>query len=473
MNPELKQYLPIAYILGGVIALVLLVMWIVSPKYGSLSLHETPFKENSHVALINDRIYGYSGAAFYSVSPSDQSDLKILASGMRLPAIKKLFWAGNKGALVVFDTVQTDDSLLEKELASRGLYINETTSEYVWYIDFTSKKLSLASTSPISSNVAFYSQEKNAFYFTTYGPDGNFELETEVAPPLRLFDISSGKVALVIDDIGHDAVHYVGACTRGVVCLIQDKGDGKQSLWAVEGSTKKLITNTYNQVLPTNNPSIYIGEKTEPLVQNEESEDFQLQAELFLINLESNKTVSLGTKVNVGANISVNVPGDGKKTTVLDDSLLARDGASVYTQTAPDLFGNPKSRQEAYRLKDGKLSENIIKTVSNTTSDTQLVAGSENNIYLLGPSSYKFTLKSFDEKTLSEAIKPCLNKYTKYHKYTSEISQMMVGVVFDDNFQKNIAGFSTCISNTNKQAFLGQTYTFVGLSPIDGRFVTN
>ena len=74
---------------------------------------------------------------------------------------------------------------------------------------------------------------------------------------------------------------------------------------------------------------------------------------------------------------------------------------------------------------------------------------------------------------LQKTLDPCFKKYTSYHRYTAELREMMVGITYDSQFQQKAADFSLCLVETDKKALVGQSYVFVGLSPVDGRFVTN
>jgi len=473
-NIDIKKYLPFAYIAGGIIVLIILISWIIAPKYGSLELTKTPFITENFTSFSNGTLYNYNGAAFYSVNPKDPNDIRVLSTGLRLPAVERLYWADDKGALIVFSDTQTDGSLVEKELASRGKVFDSTTTRYIWYLDFKTNSLHLVSDVSIDSDNAYYSPSKQSFYFSTlpfhqtHGED-----EEDHGPTLWIYSTVKRERKESVADIGSGIVRYIGPCPNGEACVIQDEQSGKQTLWAIVSGKKKVIANTYNSVSSTGDPSIFLGEKNEKVGTAGDAEDTELQADLFVLNVQKNEEKTTAVRVGVGVSPTASSYDNGKKLVLYDDSLLTNN-KSTFRNIAPDIFGTLHSKQETYNLtKRDSLSEDITGVLSRSTEGVTVVGGSKGGVYLHSPSSYNYTSETYDEKTLKTVLKSCIDKYTKYYEYAPEIRQATVGVVFDDNFASTIKKFSSCIASTDKKAFVGQNYIFIGLSPIDGRFVTN
>lgn len=469
-NYDIKKYLPLVYIAGGILVLIVLISWIIAPKYSSFELHKTSYITENFTSFQNGRLYSFNGAAFYSVNPQDPSDITILSTGLRLPAVEKLYWAGDAGALMVFGDTQTDGSVVEKELAARGQVFDTLTTSYTWYLDFKTNTLHLASDTPMDSSNAHYSPAKKALYFSTLPFHQEHGADNE-GPTLWTYSTVKLERKELVESIGSGVVRYIGPCPNGEVCVIQDEQSSKQTLWAVVDGKKKVITNIYNSISPTGDQSTFLAEKNEKLGAKEGFEDAELQADLFVLNVQKNEERPTAIKVGVGATPTASAYNDGKKFVLYDNSLLA-ENKSTFRNIAPDLFGTLQSKKEAYGLKGG-LTEDITGVLSRSTDGVSILGGTKGGIYLHGPSSYNYKAETYDEKSLKEVLKSCVSKYTKYYEYAPEIRQATVGVVFDDNFASTIKKFSTCIADTDKKAFVGQNYIFIGLSPIDGRFVTN
>lgn len=472
-NIDIKKYLPFAYIVGSIIVLIILISWIITPKYASFELNKTPFITENFTSFSNGKLYNYNGAAFYSVNPKDPNDVSVLSTGLRLPAVQKLYWAEDKGALVVFGDTQTDGSLVEKELTARGKAFDVVTTSYTWYLDFKTNSLHLVSDTPVDSYNAYYSPSKQAFYFSTLPLHQDHGADEGQGPTLWTYSIDTRERKALIAGINSDLVRYIGPCTGREVCIIQDEKPDKQTIWTVNDGKKKVIANTYNSVSSTGDPSVFLAEKNERAGGAGGAEDAELQADLFVLNVEKNEEKATAIRVGVGVSPTASSYDKGKKLVLYDDSLLT-DNKSTFRNIAPDLFGTLQSKQEAYRLTgNDELTEDITGILSRSTEGISVIGGSEGGVYLHSPSSYNYAPETYNEKTLKKALKPCTDKYTKYYEYAPEIRQATIGIVFDDNFASTVKKFSSCIASTDKKAFVGQNYIFIGLSPIDGRFVTN
>lgn len=478
-NPEIKRYIPAVIITFGCIVLFIFVFWLVSPKFESYTIQKTPFRTDSFVTLRGNELYAYSGNSFYKVSLDKNNFVNTLSRGARLPAIRSLDWVGDDGALLVFDDAQSDASILEESLAEKDLTINSVTIDFVWYFRFSDNTLHLVTENPLATNVYYAADEAKLFFS---GIDTTIQTEAgskhdDPPHPLWSFDTKKLTTKRVIDDIGVRPVIYIGPCSKGSVCAIQEKDTDNQVLWTVDHNKKKKILE-YNTITPTNDPNIFIGEKSQPFENSatidESGEDGELQMDTYIANLSADSERKTGITVNYGADIAATIERDNETLTFTDTSFAQRNHP-IYLSITPDIFGAFKSRQTLFTSPDKKevFSEGISHRIVVNRDGTSLLADPKGNVYIMSKDTSTHVPEQYNKEQLNAAIKKCLDKYTEYHQYAASINTMTAGVLYDDKFRERIRDFSDCIEKTDKNAFVAQNYIFHGVSPIDGRLVTN
>lgn len=478
-NPEIKRYLPAVLITVACVAVFIFINWLISPKFDSYFIQKTPFTTDSFPTLRGTDIYAYSGNSFYRTNIADENTVTVLSKGARLPAIRDLQWAGDEGALLVFDGTQTDSSILEDALTKKGLTINNTTLDFVWYLRFDDNSLHLISEDPLVTK-SYYAEGEKVIYFSTLNTNAPVDLESEnidATFPLWAFDTQKLSNKKIISNIGPEQVHYIGPCPAGKICAIQENEGDKQTLWTIDHNKKKTILE-YDTLSATNNPNIFFGEKRHPFIdkldENHSSEDEELQMDTYTINLLTKEQTATGVTVNYGADVSVTMGANDKSFALMDTSFAQRN-YPTYLAVAPDIFGKLKTKQIFFKTADSAddFSETISSRISVNREGVSLMEGSNNETYIVSRDGKKLNFAQYDDGQIGSTLKTCFDKYTKYHQYTSSINTMTVGIQYDDKFKDRISNFSNCIEKTDKNAFVGQNYIFHGVSPIDGRLVTN
>lgn len=470
MDPSaIKKLRLIAIITLVVIFGAWLVSWLVSPKFDPLTFTKLPLSNNSLTTIQDDgRLYTYNGASFYSYSPSDPDDIKVLLTGMRLPSIDQLYWAGDKGALAVFGDGQSNSSEVEAQLTKQDLRYGNNAKKFVWYVDFQSREISIVSREKIAAETAYYDASANGFYFSRFGPG---TLEGDVPTfPLSFYDIGKKQTSNVMDNIQNNGVlSYIGNC-GDKVCVIQ-KSDDKQVLWSVENGSKKTLSDDYNSLYATNKPGVFVGGKTQQPSGNEANEDEFLQDDAFLVDVTNNSAKSLGFSYSPGGGITAYLSKDNKLS-IIDTSLLDEKNQPMYVGVTTDIFGNQKTKAMGIQSGDGNsLNSHIDTNTQTNSSGSSIQRDADGYPVLFSPQPAKY-FEIYNSNQLTNALKPCLGK-TKSNSYSEDLQTLTVGINYDDKFKQNVESFMNCIRDTDKKALLGQNYIFIGQDPATGRFETN
>lgn len=458
------------FIVGLGIAIFLL-----TPPYKNYSIHKTPYISSEFATIQGDSVYGYSGVSFYKSSLADPSKVTVLSSGFYLPVPKTINWAGDDGAVLTFTDQGATGSLLESELQSRGQEISEQSLESVWYFNFKEKTLELVDEVGFASPAYYYSSSKHGFYYIRYGKAVTESHGFENAS-LTFFSTKSLSSQAVAETVGNEeATTHIGPCKNvETVCLVKDL-NGKYSLYAVENGKQEKIGKTYDHLVPTASPAVLIGSVHDETESSENTEDELLRSRYYLLDPSTGKDVQISKDRVANNSFISNTLGDDFFY-IFEPTPEDPDKDVSLLSGAKNILKTPKTKQVKFsdipKRNDTTSSIAIIEPESKNSAGYMLFRDVDAS-YLISPEGYDFVSAKLSSQKIETALKSCFDTNTEFHEYSEELSQFKVGITYDTNYRKNIEAFSSCAAATNPQSQVGQNYIFVGLSPIDGRFVTN
>lgn len=468
---RLKLLVILCLMLVGLGVFILLI----SPPYKSYSIYKTPHLTSNFATIQGQSIYGYSGLSFYKSSINNPSEVTVLSSGFQLPVPKTLHWAGDEGVVLTFTEQGVTGSYLETELNSRGIKVDNQSLEFVWYFDFKSRTLRLIDEAGFASPAYYYSPTKHGFYYIKYGKPV-LESHGYENAALTFYSTKSFSSQTVSEAVGNEeATTYIGLCKNAeTVCLIKDL-NGKYSLYAVENGKQEKIGRTYDHLVATASPTVFIGSVHENTESSEIAEDELLLTSYYFVNAATGKDVKV-SKNRLANNSFIANSDDSGNFYIFEPTPEDPDDHISYLTGAINILKTPNTKQVRF---DNLANQNhttssiaAIDPVSMNSSGFMLFRDVDST-YLIAPQGHKYTSSKQSSQKVEGSLQPCLKKYTQYHDYSEELSQFKVGVVYDANYRNNIESFSKCITATNPGSQVGYDFIFVGLSPFDGRFVTN
>ncbi|HRK40563.1 MAG TPA: hypothetical protein PLN95_00575 [Candidatus Saccharibacteria bacterium] len=451
-------------ILGLVTYLIL-----TTPRYVAFTLHTTPYTTSNLSAIHGDSILSYSGMSFIRQDIKGEASPAVLNSGLRLPTIEKLFWGGNKGALITFTDGGYIDSVLEQELTSRGKEWDEDTRHYLWYLDFKTSKLSLVSEFPLmSENVAYDQSSGNLYYVRGNGYLPDSDVPNSV--PLIAFSTTTLQETTLINTQSIK-IGSVSLCENNLPCYSVNEDDG-EVLYVVEsGQKERVISEDFDKLIPTGDPWVLFGLR-HAVLDDRVSEDEILKASVFRIDLKTSKIQDTTGVVGATNTLLANTATDDKFYVM--QPTPGNSGDVPYLTGGKTVLGHYKVKEAVFKnsSKDEASSGSIIEPISRNGSGATMFHDVEGTVYLITPGSYSYGSKYLDSSKVEDAIKTCFDQYTKEHDYTDDLKQFRIGIDYGTNFRQSIRNFAECVNKTDTNVLTGYTFIFIGLDS-SGRYVTD
>lgn len=475
MDSFIRNKLKIIIILGVLLVGLALAIFLLTPPYKGYSVHKTPYLSSNFATIQGKNIYGYNGLSFYKSAIDDSSNITTLSSGFHLPVPKTVYWAGDDGAVLTFTDQGVSGSLLEAKLGSQGREVDEQTLEYVWYFNFSDHTLTLVDEFGFASPAFYYSPTKHGFYYIKYGKPVSESHGFENAA-LSFYSTKSLTSQTVSEVVGNEeATTYIGPCKdTETVCMIKDL-NGKYSLYSVENGKQNKIGKTYDHIVATASPMLFVGSLHETPRSSENAEDELLKANYYVINPSTGKQTVVSSGRVANNSFVANTSGDGFFY-IFETTAQNPDDEVSLLSGAKNVLNTPKTKQVTFTndTKQAGVSTSlaVLGPVSSNDAGFMLFRDVDAT-YLIAPQGYDYKSPKPSSQKTESLLKDCFGKYTKYHDFTEELGQFKVGVAYDDNYRKNIEAFSSCVATSSPQSQVGYDFIFVGLNPIDGRFVTN
>lgn len=458
-------------VVAGLVFTISLII-LLTPLYGSFSIHKTPFRNTMLATIQGDHIYGYSGASFYKADIDTQNEVTILSSGLRLPTIESSHWIGDEGIVLTFTDGGVIRSAVEEALTARGERWGDITRSYAWFLDFKTNQLHLVNQYGIIGDSVSYSNERQGFYYVGYS-DTISEEEQEDAAPLQLFSLQDKTSQIIEKDIAAPfSLSYISKCpenSRYIVCTIESEDD-KYAIYGIGNGIKtKLTDQEFSAIFSTANPSIYIGTINESSPETSQEDD-ELAAVPYRIDIDSIQTTKLNTTVNASRSLLANTA--ARDTLYVFEPAVGDDTDEIeYLSGAKNLLGYYRSQIKAAKTESE--SKSILGPYSRGSGGQSIYHDVEGNTYLITPSSQSYSPETLPEDQVETQLTECFRRHTKGYKYTPELKQFKINIAYDSNFKKSIVDFSECAIEVSPMTMYGYSYLFLGISVTDGRFVTD
>lgn len=428
-KPHFKRY-AILFSVGFILIVAFFFILAITP-HTRVSLHNTGYNtDDSHLFISsNNQLLIYQGGAFISHSLDSQNDAEILLAGIKLPELRSVTWAGDKGALI------TPRSTEPYRLVGTELENIEGES---FYIDFESGIVTAIDQS--LGETLTYRSNTNSFV----GASGNM---------LRSYDIETGELT----QTEHEDVLNIQSLSEcgDSFCLVTYAADGYR-LHMLEGDElSDALVETDGALTPTNNPLIY--------AVSEELED-GLDEHALSLQLGETRFYSVATREF--SRITTNLEGE-------DRSFIVRGMSSVAVlESASDRYHSEAityiglTQQRTFSLRDG---EDLIGVLEGASQADHLGLGftGSGDILLIAPNNYSGTITQASESTVAGELDTC-DALADYEITSGEIRLFAEG----DTTEQLTAQFrliGECLAE-NSSVFIGYQLQLTGVDS-DGRII--
>lgn len=461
-------------VVGAILSILFLVGYLIltTPIYKQFSTHATPFRSTSYSQVVGDSIYSYNGMQFYKTALVKPYETLVLSSGVKLPNIEQLYWGDDQGVLLKFTDGGYIGSILEKKLTSSGMILDNITRNYIWYYHFADQSLSMVDTNGYKGFRADYDKEKRQFYFTAHSKEmSDFDDTSTIV--LRSFSPALHSTTTLLQNAGAGIESVVPCQGIGSVCMIMRAGQSQKLVALKNNTTEVIIKPSFNQIIPTANPSVFLGIKNHAIKPGSE-EDVFLEGDVYYVNISTNYSKKTGGAVNVsGAYLANTAP---------DNSFYIADPSSSSDDEPLHFFTGAKNIVGTFLLKDVSL-----RTDKNISRATQSISGpisfnqsgvtgyysTDDHLHLITPSTAEYNLTKLPFENAQKTVELCADKYAVSYNFSKDIAQFKLNVLFNKDYDKNIHDFSACIYSSGNQFPYGYEFVFTGVDPVNGRYVTD
>lgn len=244
----------LAIILLVVVSIFIVVVIFSRSDFKKYAFQETSLSSQQNFGYMqDDKLYSYNGMVFSEYNLLD-GNIRVLHTGTRLPAPKKIYWAADNGVLISFKQsfIGTE---VERILQQQGKTVNRTTMEYVWFLNFKTGKLQQVEQLGDDVGTGTHIPSDGLIYFTSLGT-----INDEFTP-LISFSTDSGEVER-ITNLPIIDISYVGDCAQEKLCIVgRDAADKKNvQLYSMKISEQnpESVLSVQNTISPTNNPDIFV-----------------------------------------------------------------------------------------------------------------------------------------------------------------------------------------------------------------------
>lgn len=464
---------------------VLIALWLSRPDPKAYELSSTQLKSDTQFGhLSGSDIYAFNGLSFYKINTDTQA-VTVLLSGRKLPTPSRIHWAGSQGILVNFKQ-SFYRSQVDEALQSMGLALNRDSQDYTWYLDFASGSLKLVSKLPIKADLAVFSADEQGFYYIPdYSNAGDFGHEAgapdPTKTPLLFYNLATGQVETVSNDLAVRDVSYIGLCSSYRLCLI-DRTAAGHKLLAVEqtGQTKSLV-DARGRLFPTNNGDLFVKLDDDLVIQeharggtNETPEDVDFdETPARLYDVRDGSEKDLGFTVG-NSEIVMHLEASGDFY-VIDNLLASPDNNTPSRYRSGVLKGDSaSSKLLPLRLSDDEDFTNVpILGASHGGSDQSLLTGLDHTQLLFAAKDRVGGFSLAESSAVQAAIDSCGAAVIASSQYFSESRLFKVYFADEPDLAQHLQTFGDCLSDNGAPVLLGYSYYFGTVDPVNGRITSD
>lgn len=457
MDNRLKKRLVAFVIFFIFVALAIIALMTSYPK---LYATETYYPKGSFASLIGDNIYSLNGEVFLKRNIHDNKTT-VLSMSSPVQDIYNAYWTGDKGVFLQLNPALLDSTIAGQILREQNITSDERAKYYIWYFDFSSNTLSLVSHTTTETDTIAYNDSNETLYFSS--PVNNevdgpvlreiFSASPKNIKPVKLITMpESGDISLF-------------KCSVSPICFTSiNPSDQSVTLW-------KIVNNKPDKIIMENKPFSSLAQSSSQLLyamktlDGEKNNDVIKATEAYIVDISTSSSNSTRTGA-LGSNISVQGNINHKPYVVFDDGM--------YIIGSTNLIGLMSYKLDSlhnFKPTDTIATDFTARPSANPEGETMYL-GKSGNYILITPRKDILSNIPPTRPKVESTYKECFDQYSTYSDYTDELRMFRVGGVYDSSFDSRKKSFFKCISEKDSYILNYYNFRYVGLSPRDGRFVT-
>ncbi len=461
-NVKLSR-IKIIYVLVAVVILLIVSIFVLKPNYLVLKYSETLFPSQSFAQFINQAIYSYNGMQFLKTDPIKNKTI-VLADMADLPTIRSMYSAGDSGAYVQFTDASLKKSRVLNIFESMSLGSDTNTDGYIWYIDFKKKDIKLVSPDVFDTDVLMYSLKNKGIVFTRVDKS---DLEQTSIPNRELvFSDDNTHTTTSLGGAGRSIPKSLNDCGPvAFVCYIgEDISTTEPILWMAnkysQPMKKQVPLKSIRSISAAIDSTSFLIATSKPNSELYKNDELIPVGSLYVYYPSTDRVTKIGDNISLGTSFLLN-HSNSLASVLLDNGSYISEGKN--------LLGFSKYAT----IKDIEQQSTFDESNKASISSSGDVLFKNTNEKFIIASKNGYKQPEVNEQQTEKIINDCARQYSDYIQIYSDKKIVKVGNIYDDNYLKKNSDFSVCVSKSNSNLLSWYYFSFVGLSPRDGRFVTN
>ena len=504
-NQPTRRFNPRILIVAGIVAVVVIIALAIwaslggnkAPSNANIEdpgyvVHETGLtSDQSFSAVQGNELFSYNGLVFYKQPLSGTKNVTVLSSGIKLPQVARMQWAGSKGAAVQFKGSYVGTAVYDTLLAQRISSDSSTLQNYWWYVDFSKGTVSILTKRALNPSPKFSTAANGLYYFA---PDQTSEAFKRL---LLFYDVATGQTKNIGSSVDIAQVNDMTICKSGqLLCVIgrdssQDKTFKLYSFNASTGSEKTLLTEVTGNIVVSNDPDLFAsvpaGENeskgyADPRQDegaNEDTDPAPSQVSVFDVNTKQSYSLNFQASVDTTALPYFTKQGNfawfsGAINSNSDDGSNLENFEPGFRAGVNALSGEARSNLFKLVKADGqKVSKSMI--ALSAGEGPALLTDTGGDQYIFTTSTESPVASKQSEKPATDAVVSCLAAAGQgsEQEFNKEQSTFSIFITYDNTFTTRTRAFADCVASKGTVGLIGYNYQLVGVDPKNGRIVTD
>lgn len=447
--------------------------------YLQAHIQTTTLSQAENFAVMSQNtLYAYNGLAFYSQNV-ESGEIKVLSTGQKLPAPKRVYWAGDKGALITFDHSFLATSIYAK-LQSEGLNPTEHGANTLWYMDFSTGELTLVEKTLPEEGLVTYQSQHDGFYYIINSAESDQE-QLPYSPELRFFKIDTRSTAKIAT-IHLDAISNIQSCdpakTTSDICIIGNmkNTDGLQRIYSINqfGSMAELY-NPNGRIFTTNIGGKYIvaplAEADKKTTTTDEVETDYAKTPAKLYDTSTKRESALGFDIETN-NVSAHF---------VDASSFFVFGASDSNNVFQSYYSgvideSGKASTKSLRLKDETgtpFQQTIIGTKTSGPGSIALTLLDDGSNAFFIPTDDQVKVSPADMDTAESTVKNCSEQSGGTYEFFEDDNLFKIYLPENSTLSASIENISDCLVESEGGIVASFNFYISTTSPVNGRITSD
>lgn len=466
-NPKQAFIIKLSIIVFIIFLVVTLLINIPTSRLQNIVITGLP--DDATPTLNGNEVYYYNGMSFIQTS-LDTGKSSSISSSYRLPLLNNVYFMGSKGVIFNFNG-NTQSTLLEEY--AKSIDTTEADDEYsrnlFWYLDFSTKEISVLLHGPISPNSFYYDQSsETAYYVATPIPeiitedDASKNSHNQTLYRLKINSTTSEELAK-FPDIILDIKSLSPCGDDNNLCIVAES-EHSYNLFQYNNDKIENILTTPNRIFYTNNQSKFVlaDQLTYYGDVDNESDGKKIVSKISEYDIRNKKESSLGISAN---NITNLIPLYNKSSLTLYANFGHTELQTIHR--SPSIVLLPNISKSSKKVDNPGHLVDKVKSYS-YADNSMIFSRYDGSVAYAGPGK----LPAKPKTPPTQLVQGCVQQHGSEVEYTAMHSLYTLYVPVSGAFAATIEQIGDCILKNPNDTF-GYMFQIMGTSPESGRIITN